>query len=428
MLYVLMLACRGPGQDGTLEIDAQVVDAIPTVVDVTWDGGPATVSYGLRGELDRTTTGDGAAQLIGLKAGTQYVIEVTLDDGTDSGGAVVETGSLPNELPSVSVVEHGDGFLTDGFFVTTALSATSAAIVLDADGDIVWWALDDRSNIQLARAERMLDGTGIVYGVSTNDPTAQERFEELIELSWDHSQELVIQAPEYHHDFVQLDDGEYAYQALTSISTEAGTTMGDLILTIDRSGEGSQIWNGFDDFPFDAEYADKERERYWHHANAMDVDRDARTLTVSMRNLNTITQLDLDTQQVLWSLGEFGDYDITGERDHTHQQHQFELLDGGILIFDNGTSEMLDSRVVEYALDDVQGTAEEVWTYRTDPSLFNYALGAVDRLDDGNTLVTWSTGGQIEQVAPDGELLWRLNADIGAAFGYTQYLESLETP
>ncbi|MCP4805014.1 MAG: hypothetical protein GY913_17115 [Proteobacteria bacterium] len=426
MLTFLLMACRGPTEEGSLVIEAAVVEAIPTVVDLTWEGGPATVSYGLAGELDRTTTGDGHAQLIGLKSSTPYLFEVTLDDGSDTGGGGFETGALPIALPSASVVEYADGFLEEGFFVTTSLSSISAAIVLDHEGDIVWWSLDDRSDIQIARAELMLDGSGVVYGVSTNDPSAEDRHEELVEMSWDHSVETVIDAPKYHHDFVQVDDGFYAYQALTSMQTEAGTTMGDLIMTVDREGATEEIWNGFDDFPFDADYADREREKYWHHANAMDVDRETGELTISMRNLNTITRLDMDTGEILWSLGEFGDFEITGEREHTFQQHQFELIDGGIVMFDNGTSEMLDSRIVEYVLDYDEMTADEVWTYRTDPPLFNYALGAVDRLDDGNTLVTWSTGGQIEQVAPDGTLLWRLNADIGAAYGYTQHVVSLE--
>ena len=426
MLTLLVLAACRPTGDGSLEVEATPVEAIPTVVDLTWDGGPATVSYGLAGALDRVTTGDGHAQLIGLKADTAYLFEVVLEDGTSGGGAF-ETGSLPVALPTSSLIEHADGYVTDGFFVTTALSATSAAIVMDADGDIVWWALDDRSNIQLARADLMLDGSGIVYGVSTNDPTAEDRVYELVEMPWDHSDPLVLEAPDYHHDFVQLDDGVYAYQALTSIETDAGTTMGDLIMTVDRDHVHGELWNGFDDFPFDAEYADKERERYWHHANAMDYDPAENALTISLRNLNTLTQLDLDTGEINWSLGEFGDFDITGERDHTYQQHQFQLIDGGVVMFDNGTSDMLDSRVVEYALDFDAWTADEVWTYRTDPVLFNYALGAVERLDSGNTLITWSTAGRIDQVAADGTLLWQLNADIGAAFGYTHYVETLET-
>ena len=142
-----------------------------------------------------------------------------------------------------------------------------------------------------------------------------------------------------------------------------------------------------------------------------------------MRNLNTIACIDADGQ-LDWALGEFGDLAIEGEKAHPVNQHQFDAIDGGLLVFDNGSTEEADSRVVEYAIDLEGGTAEEVWVYRPDPTLYNYALGSVVRIDD-TTLVSWTTAGRIEQVSPEGELLWELYTDIGAGVGYTEWVPSL---
>lgn len=417
MIWLVLGACNGPDAD-TLAVDATLATAVPTVATLSWDGGPATVRYGIQGgELDHTIEADGEVQLLGLKADTTYVFEVDTDDA--SGGALVKTGNVSNSLPGLNV--EGTPALEDGYFVTTFLSTVSAAAILDADGDLVWWWLDERPDIQVARAELMLDGSGVVLGVSTNDPTATERYTELIEVSWDGSTTNTIQAADYHHDFFQVSDGVYAYQALTSIEDNGRDVLGDLVVQVDRDGNTTELWNAFDDFPFDAEYADDERRKYWHHANAMDADGDG--FLFSMRNLNTIARID-GAGELDWAIGEFGDLTIEGEKPHTVNQHQFQRLDDGLVVFDNGSTADADSRVVEYAIDLDAGTAEEVWVYRPDPTLYNYALGSVARVDD-ITLISWTTAGRIEQVSADGELLWEFYTDIGAGVGYAEWVPSL---
>ena len=50
------------------------------------------------------------------------------------------------------------------------------------------------------------------------------------------------------------------------------------------------------------------------------------------------------------------------------------------------------------------------------------------RFDSGNTLAFFSTAGVFEEVDPDGEVLWRLSADMGGALGYGVWVESLYPP
>jgi hypothetical protein len=54
-----------------------------------------------------------------------------------------------------------------------------------------------------------------------------------------------------------------------------------------------------------------------------------------------------------------------------------------------------------------------------------YALGDVDRADDGSTLVTWSTSGLVDDFAPDGTLRASIAAELGVVFGYTNRLTKL---
>ena len=52
-------------------------------------------------------------------------------------------------------------------------------------------------------------------------------------------------------------------------------------------------------------------------------------------------------------------------------------------------------------------------------------MGDVYRLPNGNTLITWSALGQIDEVTPDGEVVWRLRSEIGKGFGFTMWRENL---
>jgi len=53
-------------------------------------------------------------------------------------------------------------------------------------------------------------------------------------------------------------------------------------------------------------------------------------------------------------------------------------------------------------------------------------LGDVQRLPNGNTLVTYSTVGEIHEVSPAGDLVQSLS--ITGPFGYASFRESLYGP
>lgn len=80
-------------------------------------------------------------------------------------------------------------------------------------------------------------------------------------------------------------------------------------------------------------------------------------------------------------------------------QHRFEFCDDRLLVFDNNPSNV--SRVMEHTLSD-KGV---VWSHIPDPRLEVYALGDVQRMDDGAMLINWSTAGRLKLVSAEGERL-----------------------
>jgi hypothetical protein len=106
-------------------------------------------------------------------------------------------------------------------------------------------------------------------------------------------------------------------------------------------------------------------------------------------------------------------------------QHQFQFIDDSLLLFDNGTPDTQQSRALELALDADAGVVTKTWSYVTDPSLYCPAMGDVSRFSNGNTLITWGSAGQMEEVTEAGERVWKLNTAIAAGFGYTTLLDTL---
>jgi hypothetical protein len=85
------------------------------------------------------------------------------------------------------------------------------------------------------------------------------------------------------------------------------------------------------------------------------------------------------------------------------------LPNGHFLLYDNGVSNTPGaSRAVEYAVDESAKTATMVWQYVPQPSVFNQFTGSVQRLANGNTVVAWTNFGLIDEVAPSGALVNRM--------------------
>jgi hypothetical protein len=137
---------------------------------------------------------------------------------------------------------------------------------------------------------------------------------------------------------------------------------------------------------------------------------------VSVRNLDVIVVLDLDERQVVWSWG-------PGVISRQHQPSV--LANGNLLIFNNGTAGGR-SQILE--VDPV--SKEIVWSYGDTPGtrFFCGAMGGVQGLPNGNTLVTDSSTGRAFEVDRQGEIVWDFfNPDAGFnPFGNREDAETIE--
>ncbi len=137
----------------------------------------------------------------------------------------------------------------------------------------------------------------------------------------------------------------------------------------------------------------------------------AGNLLLSMRELDTIAVLDPEAERIVWAL--------TGM---WKAQHQPTLLDDGkLLLFDNKGRHGL-SRVLEF--DPL--TQLVSWSYEGSDGadFFSAECGSVQRLANGNTLVTETDLGRAFEVTRAGEIVWEYRTPYRAG-PRGQYVASL---
>jgi Arylsulfotransferase (ASST) len=133
------------------------------------------------------------------------------------------------------------------------------------------------------------------------------------------------------------------------------------------------------------------------HCNAIEFSGDT-AFILSSRHTSEITKIDRSDGAMLWRWGgKHNQFQFLGDTLQFSYQHAIRYTPTGTFtLFDNGdyrdTTGVLYSRAIEYRMDETAKTATEVWQFRHSPSLYAYAMGYVQRLDDGNTLIGWGAG------------------------------------
>jgi len=148
--------------------------------------------------------------------------------------------------------------------------------------------------------------------------------------------------------------------------------------------------------------------RDWSHGNSFAFREDESAVYINLRNLNRILKIDYPSGDVIWSLGDGGDF---GQGLFAHA-HDIEFThEGHIMLLDNGLHRpggLEYSRAIEIAVDENRGTAEIVWQYRESPDFYCAVNGSADRLPNGNTLITDAVNGRVVEVLPTGVKAWEL--------------------
>jgi len=152
------------------------------------------------------------------------------------------------------------------------------------------------------------------------------------------------------------------------------------------------------------------------HGNAIELDNDG-NIIISSRHMDEITKIDRQTGQIIWRMGgENNQFTFINDPIGFSHQHAIRILDNGhFTLFDNGNFHNPPfSRAVEYIVDEHTKTVSLVWQFRHTPDIYGSAMGFVQRLPNGNTLIGWGYANPaLDEVKPDGTVLYEISMAPG---------------
>ena len=262
----------------------------------------------------------------------------------------------------------------------------------------------------------------------------------------------------FHHSVLALPNGHWILLAAytknyTNLSGHPGTTsvIGDALVDVDQNSNPVWVWNTFDHLDINRQpmnFPD------WTHSNDMLYSSDDHNLLLSIRHQNWIIKIEyLDgtgSGNVLWRLGEGGDFKLVGGTDPTdwfYAQHGMSYFtpnttgDFRIGLMDNGNDRIFPtgqvycrssatgtpncySTMPVLELNETNMTATLVTHYVPPPTYFSYFGGNADLLQNSDMHVNFCSpysGAIVQELDPTGsQVVWQGTTPGSAQFHATR--------
>lgn len=405
-------------------LSSAVSDVIPTVGIVEFATSVETLqaarvefgldsSYGMSAPVDLGTERY-RTLLLGMKAGREYHYRIVAEGGgvtCTSEDQTLTTGPLPNDLPDVETTASEPGAQANSFLMTgryVRAGGRAPAYILDADGDFVWWYYIDAD---VTNARMSYDGKWMWISAA-NVPESQGSNVHRVSMDGLIDEDLSEEFEGQNHHFTVLPDETVAFFAYgdngcDDIKERAPDgTVRTLVNARDAHGAAGDC-----------------------HLNFIEYSPDDDTLIFSDLDHDNVTKVTRQGE-VVWVLGGPTN-DFTGMGASWSRQHGIDVLGAErLVIFNNGGLGGQDdgSLALELALDLTARTASVAWQYAADPGIENDVMGDVQRLENGNTVISYSTQGVLHEVTPTGDLVRELTWGLGGAFGYVVQRATLYGP
>jgi len=337
--------------------------------------------------------------------------------------------SLPSDFPSVQVTNYGDT-TSDLLFVASFAATfwtTPYLMILRTDGSPVFYrAMANTSTDFKIQPNGLLTYFSLAdtafFGLDS-DYVVVDTFRCTREYQTDIHELRIL--PNGHYLLLADDFEPYDMSKVVPNGMHNAIVGGDIIEEFDSDKNLVFVWRTWDHFAVtDATHEDLTTLHIDpFHANALELDADGNIL-LSCRHLDEITKINHVTGDIMWRWG--GKHNqftfINDTLGFSHQHALRRITNGDFTLFDNGNYHTPPfSRALEYAVNETTMTATLVWQYRNSPDYYGDAMGYVQRLQNGNTLICWGlTNPNVTVVKPDGTKVYELSYPSGI-FTYRAY-------
>jgi arylsulfate sulfotransferase len=327
-----------------------------------------------------------------------------------------------------------------------------SALVTDLEGNVIWYYYRGEPGLSTFPMRLMPNGNFLIHmndllevdltGNVLRDINVAQVNQSL------QAKGYTFTIGEFHHDVIVLPSGHWITLAhttkkFTNLPGYPGVTnvVGDVLLDIDRNGNVDWAWSGFDHLDVNRHL---EGLPDWTHSNAIVYTAD-HNLLLSMRHQSWILKIDYadgkGAGDILWKLGEDGDFAIAGGdiSDWFYGQHfpNLESTNGShmtLAIFDNGNLRLAPngqactvtcfSRATLFDVDESSKVATLLWHFL--PGFYSFWGGSIGTLSNGDVEFDMATvaatpASQVMEVTADDapKTVWQLN--VTGANSYRAY-------
>ncbi|RLE41587.1 hypothetical protein DRJ48_05265 [Candidatus Woesearchaeota archaeon] len=356
------------------------------------------------------------------------------------------TGAYPSVYPlGVTIYNKTlayNGYTT--FSVKYPNEKSNTMYMIDMYGNVVhkWENLGNTLQIVL------LKNGHILTPLLNPRPKAKVQGDEyaIVERDWDNRVVWNYTNEHLHHPFKVLPNGDimaifwtklpdYLHDkvigGLPGTEAENNTIYTDYVRIFDRNGTVKWEWRAWEDLNISKYPLNNNGNRnHWPNVNVVyylpqgNPFNGRESVLISLRRPSTLIVVDKATKEVVW---EWGNGEIS-------YQHDPQVLDNGnILVFDNGLhrpdKSSLEQKSYSRVVEVNPRIGKVVWEYKTKtPGLlpgidFESPIGGfVQRLPNGNTLITETCTGRIFEVTREGKIVWEFNTGrmVDGVYRFTQ--------
>ncbi len=373
--------------------------------------------------------------VLGLYAGTENTVEINVynKEGLmiDTTHLSIATDPLPDDFWDLELAVETDAETTEPG-LTFLIPSRGNLLAVDTLGDVRYiiepW---------MANTFNQLENGHIVLALRKEEDGNYNQLVEMNRLG-KVEQAILLDIDNYdrvnyfHHDMIEAPDGNW----LVTIHDGSGEHIEDEMALLDRK-TGEVLWNmNFRDlFPseFYTDYTGPvDQLGDWFHQNAVWLTEDEDSILVSSRHQDAVIKLSYPDNEFEWILAadedwpeEFKEYllEPIGEVKFPGAQHAvMELPDQDddpdtmdILLFDNnrvitrGNREMEDqfSRGVQYRINEVEHTVEEIWSYGEERGIdfFSRIVGDADLLPMTENVLLTSGRIEVDEEHPQSRIV-----------------------
>ena len=379
-------------------------------------------NYGMTAPVELTAT-NYRTLLLGMKAAHTYHFRVVAQSGSTqctSSDYTITTGAAPNAIKKPTITSNNKNATYGGFLVMEGYRANTPddyAFILDADGDIVWWY--HPTGFSDLTATRMSYDGKYMWIAHGNVPSGTAHVGR-VTMDGATFDDYSTQFKNQNHDLTVLPNDA----AVIFIAYNSSAGCDDII---ERAPDGTlhTIINSGKAFG----------NATACHCNAIQYSSSDNTVVVSDDDHSGYFKVDRQGS-IKWVLngGTSNSFDKSGGgATGWTGNHNLHILGADhILFFNNGTASTMStgqpSVARELQLNLTSMTTSQIWSYTANPTISNAVMGDVQRLDNGNTIIAYSTQGVIHEVDAGGALLQQLSWGLQGAFGYITKRKTLYGP